>query len=86
MKYLFIIIFSRKGVYIDVHQMLFNIYLAKFRNRRNKSKAISETISQDPKNEFRCPYKFGFLAKRKKDSTVPEDCFYCEKMIECVKA
>ena len=31
-----------------------------------------------------CPHYLGYLKKRPKNSSVPEDCFTCSKMIECM--
>jgi DNA-directed RNA polymerase subunit RPC12/RpoP len=31
-----------------------------------------------------CQHFFGYLKKRPKDTSIPEDCLTCEKMIECM--
>jgi len=31
-----------------------------------------------------CPYYLGYLKKRQRDSPIPETCFTCSKMIDCV--
>jgi DNA-directed RNA polymerase subunit RPC12/RpoP len=31
-----------------------------------------------------CPYYVGYLRKREKGSPIPEGCFTCTKMIECI--
>ena len=31
-----------------------------------------------------CKHKFGFLSKRAKGATMPEECFTCEKMLDCM--
>jgi DNA-directed RNA polymerase subunit RPC12/RpoP len=31
-----------------------------------------------------CPYHLGYLRKREKGAPIPEDCFTCSKMIECI--
>lgn len=31
-----------------------------------------------------CPYHLGYLRKREKGSPIPEGCFTCSKMIECI--
>jgi len=31
-----------------------------------------------------CPHYLGYLKKRQKESPIPEGCFTCNKMIECI--
>ncbi len=31
-----------------------------------------------------CPYKLGYLKKREKNVPIPDSCFVCTKMIECL--
>jgi DNA-directed RNA polymerase subunit RPC12/RpoP len=31
-----------------------------------------------------CQHFFGYLGKRPKDTSIPEDCLVCERMIECM--
>jgi len=46
--------------------------------------AEPETLSSKIENTSACPYYLGYLKKRQRDSPIPETCFICSKMIECV--
>ena len=49
--------------------------------------AISELKGIEPKNQVdhqRCPYQFGYLADLPDDSFIPEECFVCPRVIECM--
>ena len=34
--------------------------------------------------EIKCPYHFGYLKEKGKDSPIPEECLVCPKMLECM--
>lgn len=41
--------------------------------------------AQAPKTRpSECPHFFGYLKKIPKNSTIPDDCFVCPKMVECL--
>ena len=44
-----------------------------------------ETEPMKPENAPACPYHVGYLKKRPKNSPIPETCFVCSKMIECMR-
>jgi hypothetical protein len=39
-----------------------------------------------PEETPNCPYYLGYLKKREKDAPVPESCFTCSKMIDCISS
>jgi DNA-directed RNA polymerase subunit RPC12/RpoP len=41
-------------------------------------------VSAKLEENVSCQHFFGYLKKRPKDSSIPEDCLTCEKMIECM--
>jgi hypothetical protein len=65
--------------------MIINVYLARMFTKRKKSDSDKEIIQQKPQENKKCFHHFGYLAKRKK-SPIPEECFSCEKAIECIKS
>lgn len=42
--------------------------------------------SVEPEDDVECPHFFGYLKKRPKDSSIPEECLTCDKMIECLSS
>jgi hypothetical protein len=40
----------------------------------------------NPEETTNCPYYLGYLKKREKDAPIPEGCFICSKMIDCISA
>lgn len=38
----------------------------------------------EPETQISCQYKLGYLKKREKNVPIPESCFTCSKMIECL--
>ena len=53
---------------------------------------IEEAISNQPpiqsdkeeKNHIKCPHYFGYLSKLPKNTPIPEECFFCSRVIECM--
>jgi hypothetical protein len=37
-----------------------------------------------PEESVSCQHFFGYLKQRPKDTSIPEDCLVCDKMIECM--
>jgi hypothetical protein len=51
---------------------------------------VKDTISDLESNELenkvdqRCSHHFGYLAHLPNDSSIPEECFLCSKVVKCV--
>lgn len=53
---------------------------------------VKEAISNQPpiesdkeeKNHIKCLHHFGFLSKLPKNIPIPEECFFCSRVIECI--
>ena len=52
----------------------------------NTSSAIlrKNQENKDHSEELECPHYLGYLKKRPKNTSIPEACLTCEKMIQCV--
>ena len=44
----------------------------------------SDSLVQKADDTSSCPHTMGYLKKRPKNSPIPESCFTCNKMIECM--
>jgi DNA-directed RNA polymerase subunit RPC12/RpoP len=67
--------------------------LTEVRQERKQKSEISQqpfTVKEVAKvavklqESVKCNHFFGYLKKREKNSSIPEDCLVCEKMIECM--
>ncbi len=53
---------------------------------------VREAIANQPtaesdkeeKNQIKCPHHFGYLSELPKSSSIPEECFFCPKVVECI--
>jgi hypothetical protein len=53
---------------------------------------VKEAISNQPpiesdkeeKNHIKCPYHFGYLSELPKNTPIPEECFFCSRVVECI--
>lgn len=53
---------------------------------------IKEVISNQPpiksdkeeKDNIKCPYHFGYLSQLPKNAPIPEECFLCSRVVECI--
>ena len=53
---------------------------------------VKEAIANQPKidadkdeeNQVKCPYHFGYLSELSKNTSIPEVCFLCPKVVECI--
>jgi len=41
-------------------------------------------IEKEDNNQTICLHYFGYLAKLPKNSSIPEDCLLCSKVVECL--
>jgi DNA-directed RNA polymerase subunit RPC12/RpoP len=49
------------------------------------NQSLEKEVWVDKKEEtVVCPHYLGYLKKRQKNSPIPEGCFTCNKMIECI--
>ncbi len=57
---------------------------------RRRSEAIESHLgAATPEKEegpSECPYHFGFLRKRNKNTSIPDECLKCSRMLECFGA
>ena len=47
----------------------------------NQSPGISKN---DEKGQVKCPHSFGYLSKLPKGASLPEECFLCSKVVDCL--
>jgi hypothetical protein len=40
--------------------------------------------SNKEENQTKCLHHFGYLAELPKSSSIPEECFFCPKVVECI--
>lgn len=52
---------------------------------------VVEAIANQPiaesdkeENQTKCLHHFGYLAELPKSSSIPEECFFCPKVVECI--
>lgn len=48
------------------------------------SQQSPENSNRGDKNQVKCPHSFGYLSKLPKGSSLPEECFLCPKVVECL--
>ena len=59
-----------------------NNMLEKVKEAISNQESIKE--DQEKKNYSNCANYFGYLAKLSKEAPVPEECFLCPKVVECI--
>ena len=47
----------------------------------NQSSAESD---KEEKNHVKCLHRFGYLSKLDKSASIPEECFFCPKVVDCI--
>jgi len=47
----------------------------------NQSSIESETEEESHK---KCPHNFGYLANLTKNTSIPEECLLCSRVVECI--
>ena len=52
---------------------------------------VKEAIANQPtaesdkeKNHVKCLHNFGYLSKLNKSASIPEECFFCPKVVDCI--
>lgn len=64
--------------------MIFLVYLVGLFKKQKDSRSSQATIELEDKKDNECTHHFGYLAKRPKNSSFPEECILCEKVVECL--
>jgi len=41
-------------------------------------------LDEEEKNHIKCLHHFGYLSKLPKNIPIPEECFFCSRVIECI--
>ena len=44
----------------------------------------SAESDKEEKNQVKCLHHFGYLYKLDKNSSIPEECFFCPKVVDCI--
>ena len=45
---------------------------------------VTKNLAKDENNKSECPHFYGYLAIRPKDSSIPQECLCCLKVIDCL--
>ena len=53
---------------------------------------VKEAIANQPsvesnrekQNQIKCRHHFGYLSEIPKSNSIPEECFFCSKVVECI--
>ena len=53
------------------------------KNQEVKQK-VTKTLTKDGTIKPECPHSYGYLAMRSKASSIPQECLYCLKVIDCI--
>ena len=40
--------------------------------------------SDEAENHVKCLHKFGYLSELPKSASIPEECFFCPKVVDCI--
>lgn len=51
-----------------------------------ETETVETLETTEPELKLSCSYKLGYLKKREKNSPIPDSCFTCSKMIECLSS
>jgi len=43
-----------------------------------------DNSKKEGKSQVKCPHSFGYLSKLPKGTPLPEECFLCPKVVECL--
>jgi len=60
-----------------------NAFSQEEKEEREEKKEDKPSSEQTP--PFSCPHSFGYLAKRRKKTRIPDDCLACVRMLDCRK-
>jgi len=45
---------------------------------------VKNVVVAKPEDDAKCKHFLGYLKKRSKDASIPDECLTCDKMIECL--
>jgi len=48
-------------------------------------KTVAEAKAESASSKIDCPHKFGYLHKLPKNTPIPDECFGCSKIVECLR-
>jgi hypothetical protein len=68
--------------------LLLSSLLEKVKNaflQEEKEEKKEDEPSSEQNPPFSCPHSFGYLAKRRKKTRIPDECLACVRMLECRK-
>ena len=51
--------------------------------KKEKDDPLAKPAEKKEKGSANCPHYFGYLARRPKRGSIPEECLTCQKMLEC---
>ena len=43
-----------------------------------------DNSKKEEKSQIKCPHSFGYLSKLPKGAALPEECFLCSKVVDCL--
>lgn len=46
--------------------------------------ATQSQTDKDGENAIKCPHHFGYLSELSKSTPIPEGCFFCPRVVECI--
>jgi len=49
-----------------------------------KAEEVTVLPTQSSKNSKTCPYHFGYLKKHAKNKPIPDECWNCSRIVECL--
>jgi hypothetical protein len=50
------------------------------------SKQSPDNSNKEEKKQVKCPHGFGYLSTLPEGSSLPEECFLCQEVVECLVA
>ena len=56
------------------------------KEKEEKEEPLAKPAEKKEKGSASCPHYFGYLARRPKRGSIPEECLTCPQMLECKNA
>ncbi len=54
------------------------------KEEKTKGKAMARTEEAEGERLSGCPFNFGYLANRPRDSPIPQECLTCQRIVDCM--
>ena len=54
-----------------------------FGKNKKEEKSRTQKKGKQKKPESGCSHSFGYLSDRPENASVPEECFFCKKLVDC---